>query len=209
VLGVRNPWRFAVDEGGRDYTDRLTQAGQSWWKRLFNVQAPYRYHIRRVVEPPVLDVGCGIGRNLTHLDGRGVGVDTNRHSVAVARDRGLIAYSADEFPSSADAVHGSFETLLFAHVLEHMELGQAVDLVNAYLRYLSRGGRIVVIVPQEAGFASDPTHVSFVDAEEIDHICRSNRLAIESLYSFPLPRWAGRVFRHNETVALLRPEASG
>lgn len=160
-------------------------------------------HIRRVVETPVLDIGCGIGRNLMHLDGNGVGVDTNEHSVAAARQRGLTVHTADEFPSSDAAVDGFFATLLMAHVLEHMSLDDATELLGAYLRYLRNDGRVVAIVPQEAGYASDPTHVAFVDRPELEHIASSNDLVVERLYSFPFPRRAGKVFRHNETVALL------
>jgi SAM-dependent methyltransferase len=184
-----------------DYTRRL--ADRSWWKRLLDVQAPYRRHIRRIVETPVLEIGCGIGRNLDHLNGRGVGVDTNEHSVEVARSRGLVAYTAHEFPST-DAADRKYETLLFAHVLEHMGPEEATDLVRTYLPFLAQNGLVVAIVPQEAGFESDPTHVSFVEISEIAQIARSVGLALDDSYSFPFPRWAGRVFRHNETVALLR-----
>lgn len=187
-----------------EYTQRLEQSDAAWWKRLLDVQAPYRRHIRRVVELPVLDVGCGIGRNLLHLDGRGVGVDTNEHSVEVARQRGLTAHRAEDFPSTDDAEDGKYRTLLFAHVLEHMDLDSASRLVGEYLPYLAPKGQVVVIVPQEVGFESDPTHVSFVGPEEIDDIAQENGLNPEDIYSFPFPRWVGRVFRHNETVAILR-----
>lgn len=187
-----------------DYTKRLERSDAARWKKLLDVQAPYRRHIRRVVEPPVLDVGCGIGRNLLHLDGRGVGVDMNEHSVQVARQRGLTAHTAEDFPSSDDARPGFYGTLLFAHVLEHMDLDSASRLVNEYLPYLAPQGLVVVIVPQGVGFESDPTHVSFVGQDEIEAITRENGLMQEDLYSFPFPRWVGRFFRHNETVALLR-----
>lgn len=187
-----------------DYTERLERSGSSWWKRLLDVQAPYRRHIRRVVQTPVLDVGCGIGRNLAHLDGHGVGVDTNTHSVEVARRRGLVAHTVDDFPSTDDAERGRYRTLLFAHVLEHMDLEMASRLVGDYLPYLVPDGLIVVIVPQEAGFASDPTHEAFVDSDEISRVAQANGLDIQRLYSFPFPRWVGRLFRHNETVAILR-----
>jgi hypothetical protein len=42
--------------------------------------------------PPECDVGCGLGRNLGHLDGNGVGVDHNAESVAIAQSRGLRAF---------------------------------------------------------------------------------------------------------------------
>ncbi|HSK06669.1 MAG TPA: class I SAM-dependent methyltransferase [Acidimicrobiia bacterium] len=188
----------------REYTARLQAETARGWKRLLDVQAPYRRHVRRVVEGRVLDVGCGIGRNLHHLDGNGVGVDSNPHSVEVARQRGLTAYTTDEFELSPYAVPGGYDTMLLAHVLEHMTLDQASDLVGGYLRYLAAGGRVVVIVPQEAGFASDPTHVAFLDLDEVEVIEGRNALTRERTYSFPLPRPVGRFFKYNETVVLSR-----
>lgn len=191
-----------------EYTQRLERSDTTWWKQLLDVQAPYRRHIRRVVKTPVLDVGCGIGRNLLHLDGQGVGVDTNAHSVEAARRRGLVTHTADSFPSTEDALVGRYRSLLFAHVLEHMDLDAATHLVGQYLPYLANEGLVVVIVPQEAGFASDPTHVAFVGPDEIASVARSNDLEVVEIYSFPFPPWVGRWFRHNETVAVLRKVSS-
>ena len=188
----------------RDYTARLRAETDRGWKRLLGAQAPYRRHVRRIAEGRVLDVGCGIGRNLHHLDGRGVGVDVNPYSVEVARQQGLTAYTTDEFDISSDAEPGGYDTMLLAHVLEHMTLDQASDLVGGYLRYLGAGGRVAMIVPQEAGFASDPTHVNFLDLDEIAVVEDRNDLTRERAYSFPFPRWTGRFFKHNETVVLSR-----
>jgi SAM-dependent methyltransferase len=194
----------AVVTADRDYTARLENQTAKGWKRMLGAQAPYRHHIRRVVEGRVLDVGCGIGRNLHHLDGNGVGVDTNPHSIEVARRNGLAAHTADEFADCVDAVPESYDTLLFAHVLEHMPPDEASDLLGDYLPYLRTGGRVVVIVPQEAGFRSDPTHVHFLDLDDLARIEAKHGLIPETGYSFPLPRVAGRWFTHNETVSLSR-----
>lgn len=188
----------------RDYTARLQAETGRGWKRLLGAQAPYRRHMRRVAEGRVLDVGCGIGRNLHHLAGNGVGVDVNPFSVEAARSQGLTAYTADEFESSPDAEPDGYGTILLAHVLEHMTLDQALALVGGYLHYLRPGGRVVMIVPQEAGFASDPTHVDFVGLDEIAMIEDRNGLTREEAYSFPFPRWVGRFFKYNETVVLSR-----
>jgi SAM-dependent methyltransferase len=188
----------------RDYTDRLENQTAKGWKRALGAQAPYRRHIRRVVEGRVLDVGCGIGRNLHHLNGNGVGVDTNPHSIEVARRNGFTAYTSDEFAGAPDAVPDGYDTLLFAHVLEHMPRQEASDLLGQYLPYLKAGGRVVVIVPQEAGFRSDATHVNFLGLDDLARIEESHGLTRESGYSFPLPRLAGRWFTHNETVSLSR-----
>ena len=187
-----------------EYTARLEQETAKGWKQMLGVQAPYRRHIRRVVEGRVLDVGCGIGRNLLHLDGQGVGVDTNPHSIEVARRHGLTVYTADEFPSGSDALPGSYDSLLFAHVLEHMTEDEASSLVGEYLAYLRPEGRVVFIIPQEAGFRSDPTHVTFLDLGDLAAIETAHGLVREAGYSFPLPRFVGRVFTYNETVALSR-----
>lgn len=183
------------------YTERLVG---SRWKPSALVQAPYRWNIRRLGLGYVLDVGCGVGRNLAHLDGNGVGVDTNPHSVAVARRRGLTAFTSDEFADSDEAVLGGFDGLLFAHVLEHMRNEEAVALVGEYLPYVRGEGALVVIVPQEAGYASDDTHVEFVGDDTLATIHDRYGLIPVSLRSFPFPRRAGRVFRHNETVAVAR-----
>ncbi|MGH3982953.1 MAG: hypothetical protein ACRDST_09810 [Pseudonocardiaceae bacterium] len=91
-----------ADTTGQAYTDRLAELGQARWKRLLDVQAPYRWNLRRLLgERRVLDVSCGIGRNLAHLGAGSVGVDHNRHSVRTCRDRGLTAFTSPSRPGWA------------------------------------------------------------------------------------------------------------
>ena len=187
----------------RDYTERLVRSGGARWKRILNVQAPYRWNIRRLEPGRVLDVGCGIGRNLEHLDGNGVGVDTNPTSVAEARERGFEAYTVEEV--AAGALDGVlFDSLLFAHVLEHMPVADATALIGEYLPYLRAGGQVISIVPQEAGFASDATHVDFLEADDVETMYAEHAIAVTRSFSFPFPRAAGRRFRYNETVVVGR-----
>ena len=190
------------------YTQRLKRLTDARWKHVLSVQAPYRWNLRRLAPGYVLDVGCGIGRNLQHLDGNGVGVDTSHASVEVARTRGWTAYTVDGFRSSPDAVAGPYDSLLIAHVLEHMPRQDAEDLVRDYLPYLRSGGQVIVIVPQEVGYASDDTHMNFLEADDVAAILASCGLRTVRNYSFPFPRIVGRVFRHNETVVVGRLEGS-
>ena len=183
------------------YTERLKGAR---WKRVLNTQAPYRWNLRRLDLGYVLDVGCGIGRNLAHLDGNGVGVDLSPTSIAEARARGFTAYTAEEFPTCPDAQPERYDSLLFAHVLEHMTHAEASDLVGSHLPYLRPGGQVVIIVPQPAGYASDPTHVEFVDRAAIKEIETTHGLESVRLYSFPFPPAVGKTFLHNETIAVSR-----
>jgi 2-polyprenyl-3-methyl-5-hydroxy-6-metoxy-1,4-benzoquinol methylase len=183
---------------GADYTNRLVRLETAWWKRVLDVQAPYRWNLQRLRPGFTLEVGCGVGRNLKNLlndDGSNaaVGVDHNETSVRIARERGLLAYTADA---------GMFDTLLLAHVAEHMTMTQCVDLISAYRKYLKKGARLILITPQEAGFRSDSTHVVFMDFERLNEL--ETRVGTTPLkhYSFPFPRLAGKFFKYNEFVTV-------
>lgn len=171
---------------------------------MVDVQAPYRWNVRRLKLGRTLDVGCGLGRNLVHLRGNGVGVDHNAESIAVARDRGLEAYTVEQFLKSDRAVPGSFDSLLVAHVVEHMSMPAAVAMLKSYLPYLAPTGRICFITPQEAGYRTDSTHVRFVDFRGLAELSDALGLPVERQFSFPLPRPLGRLFRYNEFVQVSR-----
>jgi SAM-dependent methyltransferase len=190
-----------------EYTERLATLETSGLKRLLPTQAPYRWNIRRLKLGRVLDVGCGLGRNLLGLSPDSVGVDHNEHSVATARARGLNAYTPDEFTASEDGKPGSFDSLLCAHVLEHLDQDVAEELLTTYLPSLKPGGKVVVITPQEAGYASDATHVRFVDFDGLRAHAGTAGIDVVRTYSFPLPRVAGKSFKYNEFVMVgrLRP----
>lgn len=186
------------------YAERLLRKQTAWWKRLLNVQAPYRWNLRRLQPGFTLDVGCGIGRNLEHLAGQSIGVDPNPHAVAAARLRGLPAYTPDEFRRSEYCRPERFDTLLLAHVCEHLSAAEARELLDEYLPLVRRGGRVILITPQEAGYRSDPTHVRFVDFAALRELLEAAGMTAEREYSFPFPRWVGRVFTYNEFVVAAR-----
>src|SRR5689334_18506356 len=141
--------KAAYTTADRRYAARLVTQEAAWWKRLLDVQAPYRWNLRRLQPGFTLDIGCGIGRNLLHLAGNGIGVDHNAHSVEIARARGLQALTADEFRASPFNAPARFDSLLLAHVVEHMDESQAIALLQSYLHTLKSGGKIIIITPQE------------------------------------------------------------
>lgn len=189
---------------GADYTDRLQRLSGARWKRVLDVQAPYRWNLGRLNLGRTLDVGCGIGRNLAHLGGDGVGVDHNPSSIEACRARGLVAYTSEEFFREGHAAPGAFDALLAAHLLEHMAAEQAREVVKSYLPCVRPGGRAVFITPQERGYVSDATHVRWVGFAEAAQLCEELGLTVEKQYSFPFPRPVGKVFTYNEFVTVAR-----
>lgn len=194
------------DTRGEDYTRRLSQLADAPWKRLLDVQAPYRWNLRRYDLGVTLDVGCGVGRNLASLPTGSVGVDHNISSVAAARSHGLTAMTVTEWQSVAHERAETFDSLLIAHVIEHVARDEATALVMQYLPALRPGGKVLMICPQERGYASDPTHVSWTTETDLVNVAYACGLVPGRWRSFPLPRWAGRWFTYNEfTLLAVKP----
>ncbi len=192
---------------GREYAERLRAKQHVWWKRALDVQRPYRYNLRRQHLGRTLDVGCGVGRQLGVLDAGSVGVDHNPHSVAVAREAGLPAYTAPELFASRHARSGGFDSMLLAHVVEHMQRDDALAVVRSYLPFVRPGGKVMFICPQEVGYRSDPTHVRFYDGDDLVELARELGLQPGKWWSFPFPRWAGKLFIYNEVNLVSRVPA--
>jgi SAM-dependent methyltransferase len=199
-----------TDTRSTDYAQRLHGFDRGW-RRLLDVQRPYRWNIRRLDLGFVLDVGCGVGRNLMHLGGAtaGVGVDHSAASVELARARGLQVFTPAEFQASEYARPARFDSLLLAHVVEHMPYAQAGALLKEHLVYVKPGGKVVLIVPQEAGFRSDTTHVEFFRKESLQRLAEACGLVVQKTYSFPFPEVVGKVFPHNETVLVAQRATGG
>lgn len=187
-----------------DYTQRLARLETSGIKRLLPTQAPYRWNLKRLGLGRVLDVGCGLGRNLLNCGPDSVGVDHNPTSVATCRERGLHAYTPDELAAAPDCGPGSFDSMLCAHVLEHMDESLAHSILEQYLPLVKPGGSVVLITPQEAGYKTDATHVRFVDFEGLREHAEKAGLTVDRTYSFPFARSVGRVFPYNEFILVAR-----
>jgi len=191
-----------------DYTQRLARLESSGIKRLLPTQAPYRWNLKRLALGRVLDVGCGIGRNLLNCGPESVGVDHNETSVATCRERGLTAYTPDELARAEDCGPGSFDSLLCAHVLEHMDEELGNSILAQYLPLVKPGGSVVLICPQEAGYKTDATHVRFVDFDGLRAHAEKAGLTVERTYSFPFARSVGKAFPYNEFILVARTPAA-
>jgi SAM-dependent methyltransferase len=202
---ISTPSTETTDTRQEAYTERLTTLTGARWKQLLDVQAPYRWNLRRLGLGRTLDVGCGIGRNLASLAPGSVGVDHNPHSVRIARHRGLTAHEPEQFHALAGQEYPQhFDALLLAHVVEHLTPQDAHDLITEYLPYLRPGATLVLICPQEAGYRSDASHVTFQNFSRLQKLAEGAGARVTVTMSFPFPRPVGRFFRHNEFVVLGR-----
>jgi hypothetical protein len=82
-----------------------------------------------------------------------------------------------------------------------------VSLVGDYLHLLKPEGRVIFFCPQEAGFRSDPTHVQLLDFPALRRIADAVGLRTERQYSYPFPRFVGRLLKYNEFVSICRKAA--
>lgn len=191
------------DTKGEEYADRLKVLSGAKWKQVLDVQRPYRWNLKRLQLGKTLDVGCGIGRNLGNLSKESVGVDHNEYSIDVAKKAGYNAVTVEDFKKNKRKYgNESFDSMLLAHVLEHMSTADGKRIIKEYLPYIK--DKVVVICPQEKGFTTDETHVNFLNHKAIEDIMTSCGLSVVKSYSFPFHKEVGKVFTYNETVVVAR-----
>ena len=184
----------------KEYTDRLIKLQNTWWKKFFNVQLPYKWNLNRINPGFTLEIGCGLGRNLAHLRGNGVGIDHNNHSVEFAKNIGLDAFTVKGFYQSNFSIGTQFDSLLLSHVAEHMTLSKVKEIILQYKRHLKPNGQLILITPQERGFNSDNSHIEFMDFDKLNMVGNMCGFSQRKAFSFPLPRFMGKLFIYNEFV---------
>ena len=185
-----------------EYANYLIRNQKSFRSAIF--QWPYRTHLQSLRLGRTLDIGCGAGRNLKALNSESVGIDHNPLLVESCNEVGLTAYTTEVFLQNASRYNRKFSSILISHVAEHMSPDDFTNLLRTYRPFLSPGGRVVVICPQEKGYESDSTHVHYMDYDSIELCLKKADYSVASRYSFPLPKWFGSMFTFNEFVVIGR-----
>jgi len=184
------------------YANYLINHQKSLKGKVF--QIPYQTHLRILGLGKTLDVGCGAGRNLQTLDKNSIGIDHNSIMIRSCKERGMNAFTTEEWDLQKQNHLNTFDSILFSHVAEHMHLSEFQQLLGSMLPLLKLGGRIVIICPQEAGYKTDDTHVELIDFEKVATVFKNLNLKTEKQYSFPFIRKFGTFFPYNEFVSVGR-----
>lgn len=159
----------------------------------------------RYLAGPTIDFGCGAGQLLVWLPTGSVGIEVN--PVLVQRLGGhefqvVPARGDDQDFELANLPAGRFESLVIAHVLEHLD--DPARALAALLRACGRLGvtRVLVVLPGLKGFRSDPTHRTFVDRDwlAVHPVPPDVGFAMTSVSDFPCPRWLGPWFTFQELL---------
>ncbi|MEJ7584351.1 MAG: class I SAM-dependent methyltransferase [Acidimicrobiales bacterium] len=96
---------------------------------------------------PVVDLGCGRGEWLEVLRDHGVeayGVDTSQRAASAAVDRGLDVRVGDGAAHLAGLAESSLAAVTAFHLIERLDSGSLVDLVDRALVALRPGGLLIL-----------------------------------------------------------------
>ena len=128
-----------------------------------------------------LDVGCGIGDFLSYSAGT-VGVDINPATVEWCRGQGL-----DAQLMAPDVLHfddNSFDSAVLDNVLEH--LVAPTPLLREIHRVLRPHGILVVGVPGQHGYTTDPDHKIFYDEASLVEVMSATGFSRRKVFYTPL-----------------------
>ena len=116
----------------------------------------------------VLELGCGRGEFLEILKGKGKrvhGVEMDPDMAKEATKKGIevAVATAQDYLKAGDE---PFDAIIAAHLLEHLTIEEADELLELSARRLCRGGILCLIIPNAESFPvlteefwNDPTHV--------------------------------------------------
>ena len=112
----------------------------------------YLPHIKSmdVADMPIVDLGCGRGEWLELLKGEGyraLGVDTNRVLLDRCRARGLEVIENDALKYLRDLPDNSLGVVTGFHIIEHLQIGVLMNLLDEIVRVVRPGGLVLFETP--------------------------------------------------------------
>ncbi len=148
---------------------------------------PYRRYLvypyyRSLLPGKALEVGCGLGEFLDQAPGM-LGVELNPKLVAVCQQKGL-----DVKEGSAYAIpypDETFDSLMLDNVFEHLDEPEVC--LNEILRVLKPGGRLLLALPNQKGYATDSTHVRYWNEANLPSFIEKQGFKLINSRNYPIP----------------------
>ena len=114
----------------------------------------YGRHLPRDREARILELGCGGGHFLYFLHRMGyahlTGVDASPEQVGRCRELELgkiVQGEAKEFLRDDNGKDDAYDLVFARHLIEHVPLDEALDLLGAVRRRLREGGAVLLVTP--------------------------------------------------------------
>jgi O-antigen chain-terminating methyltransferase len=149
----------------------------------------------------VLDIGCGRGEFLALLKSAGIeatGVDADLDMVLLCREKGLAVVEADAFAYLESLPDASVGGIFSAQMIEHLDAGQIIRLVQLSHRKLRPDGVLILETPNPRcltvfaeSFYMDLSHIRLIHPETARFLLECMGFGnVELKFSAPVERSA-------------------
>ncbi len=154
---------------------------------------------------PIVDLGCGRGEWLELLKEEGyraVGLDTNRVLLDRCRARGLDVVETDVLQYLRGLQDNQLRAITGFHIIEHLEIGTLMQLLDEVIRVVHPGGVIIFETPNPENvlvgsnyFYFDPTHRNPLPSLLMKFLLESrglHRVEVLNLHAWDQARLGGK-----------------
>lgn len=174
-------------------------------KDRFRTYLPSIQSVAVTNDKPVVDLGCGRGEWLELLKEEGhtaLGVDTNRVLLDRCRARGLDVVESDVLQYLRGLGDNSLSAITAFHIIEHLEIGVLMELLDEIVRVVQPGGVIIFETPNPENvlvgsnyFYFDPTHRNPLPSLLMKFLLESRglqRVEVMNLHAWDQARLGGK-----------------
>ena len=156
-------------------------------------ESPFGFLYRRFILYPILklltgneflDVGCGVGIFLSFGSNKSIGLDINPYNVKKINSKGKSKAYLINNDGTFPLKDSSISTVICDQVIEHIDDPNII--LSEISRVITKKGRIIIGLPMEKGFKSDPDHKKFYTINNIKEITKKYQMKYIFHFYFPL-----------------------
>jgi len=149
------------------------------YKKYFS--SPILYWAARKFGTGLIEIGSGVGSGILGAYPKQVlGLDINPYAVDYCQQRGMQTRQI-KVDGTYPVVSESFDCCILDNVLEHIE--QPEQTLNECYRVTRSQGGMIIVVPGQSGYASDPDHKKYYDRTALENL--DQRWTCTRIFSIP------------------------